>query len=50
MNMSSFIKKTLQYIGAWEGTDYSPCSAYTGVLNMPGYAKFWAKCSIMDIW
>ena len=39
LNMSSFIKKTLHHIDAWQGTDYSSGSAYTRVLNMPWFYK-----------
>ena len=34
--MSGFIKKTLHHIDTWLGSDYSPGSGYTMVLNMPG--------------
>ena len=39
LNMSGFIKKTIHHIDAWQGTDYSPGSACTKVLNMPGLRK-----------
>ena len=39
LNVSDFIKKTLNHIHAWQGSDYSSGSAYTKVLNLPRLQK-----------
>ena len=39
LNVSGFIKETLNHIDAWQGSDYSSGSAYTRVLNMQALQK-----------
>ena len=50
LNMSSFIKKTLHHIDAWQGFDYSSGSEYTRVLNMPVLHKVLNKPLYYSIW
>ena len=40
----------LHHIDARPGSDYCSGSAYTRVLNMPGYTRFLKKCCIIDAW
>ena len=49
LNVSDFIKKTLNHIDAWPGSDYSSGSAYTKVLDMPGLQEVLNKNDVSKI-